>query len=57
MWALSSPLVKSTEIETGIHVDKDVVLFKDHFDLKQAEATMSPVLFPRGFTRDFSMEK
>ncbi|WP_316358220.1 phosphotransacetylase family protein [Candidatus Neptunichlamydia sp. REUL1] len=45
------------EIETGVHVDKDVVLFKDHFDLKQAEATMSPVLFPRGFTRDFLDEK
>jgi len=41
------------EIETGVHVDKDVVLFKDHFNLKQAEAAMSPVLFPRGFTRDF----
>lgn len=41
------------EIDTGIHVDKDVVLFKDHFGLKQDEATMSPVLFPRGFTRDF----
>jgi len=41
------------EIETGIHVDKDVVLFKDHFELKQSEELMSPVLFPRGFTRDF----
>lgn len=41
------------EIETGVHVDKDVVLFKDHFNLKQTEAAMSPVLFPRGFTRDF----
>lgn len=41
------------EIDTGIHVDKDVVLFKDHFDLKEKEETMSPVLFPRGFTRDF----
>ena len=41
------------EIETGVYVDKDVVLFKDHFHLKQSEASMSPVLFPRGFTRDF----
>lgn len=41
------------EIEPGVHVDKDVVLFKDHFGLKQNEATMSPVLFPRGFTRDY----
>ncbi len=41
------------EIDTGIHVDKDVVLFKDHFHLEEKEETMSPVLFPRGFTRDF----
>lgn len=41
------------ETGTGIHVDKDVVLFKDHFHLKEQEETMSPVLFPRGFTRDF----
>jgi dethiobiotin synthase len=41
------------EIESGIHVDKDVVLFKDHFHLKDEEALMSPVLFSRGFTRDF----
>lgn len=41
------------ETETGIHVDKDVVLFKDHFKLKDDYSTMSPVLFPRGFTRDF----
>ncbi|MBF5058781.1 phosphotransacetylase family protein [Candidatus Neptunochlamydia vexilliferae] len=41
------------ETDTGIHVDKDVVLFKDHFHLDEEEALMSPVLFPRGFTRDF----
>jgi len=41
------------ETETGIHVDKDVVLFKDHFGLSDDYATMSPVLFPRGFTRDY----
>lgn len=41
------------ETETGVHVDKDVVLFKSHFGLKESEETMSPVLFPRGFTRDF----
>lgn len=41
------------EIDTGIHVDKDVVLFKDHFGLPEKEEVMSPVLFPRGFTRDF----
>ena len=41
------------ETETGIHVDKDVVLFKSHFKLKAPYEQMSPVLFPRGFTRDY----
>lgn len=41
------------EIETGAHVDKDVVLFKSHFQLKESCETMSPVLLPRGFTRDY----
>lgn len=41
------------EIETGAHVDKDVVLFQSYFDLKESPETMSPVLFPRGFTRDY----
>ncbi|MEM8727569.1 MAG: AAA family ATPase [Chlamydiota bacterium] len=41
------------EIDTGIYVDKDVVLFKDHFNFDEKEEVMSPVLFPRGFTRDF----
>lgn len=34
-------------------VDKDVLLFKSHFDLQDPLSDMSPVLFPRGFTRDF----
>lgn len=41
------------ETETGIHVDKDVLLFKSHFKLSDAYEEMSPVLFPRGFTRDY----
>jgi len=41
------------ETETGIHVDKDVVLFKSYFNLKDPFEEMSPVLFPRGFTRDY----
>src|SRR5689334_6173965 len=45
------------EIETGINVDKDVVLFKSHFQLQDDYDQMSPVLFPRGFTRDFLDEK
>lgn len=34
-------------------VDKDVVLFKEHFNLPTAYEDMSPVIFPRGFTRDY----
>lgn len=41
------------ETETGEKVDKDVVLFKKTFKLKSFYQEMSPVLFPRGFTRDF----
>ena len=41
------------ETETGLHVDKDVILFKEHFHLSSGEEEMSPVLFPRGFTRDY----
>jgi len=41
------------EISTGIHVDKDVILFKDHFGLKTDPSIMSPILFPRGFTRNY----
>ncbi|MDX8431555.1 MAG: AAA family ATPase [Candidatus Algichlamydia australiensis] len=37
----------------GAHADKDVVLFKDHFSLPEGYETMSPVLFPRGFTREY----
>lgn len=41
------------ETENGISVDKDVLLFKDHFQLKDPYEMMSPVIFPRGFTRDY----
>lgn len=41
------------ETESGLHVDKDVLLFKTHFQLDAPAETMSPVLFPRGFTRDY----
>lgn len=39
------------ETETGVHVDKDVVLFKEHFCLEDGYEEMSPILFPSGFTR------
>jgi len=41
------------ETETGAHVDKDVLLFRSHFNLHDSYEEMSPVLFPRGFTRDY----
>ena len=44
---------ESVETETGAHVDKDVVLFRSYFHMKDAFEEMSPVLFPRGFTRDY----
>lgn len=34
-------------------VDKDCIVFKDTFGLKQTWEHMSPVLLPPGFTRDF----
>jgi phosphate acetyltransferase len=42
---------ESVITENGHHVDKDVILFKEHFSLKSPYETMSPVLFPPGFTR------
>ena len=41
------------ETEEGLHVDKDVLLFQSQFQLTDSLAEMSPVLFPRGFTRDY----
>lgn len=37
----------------GFRVDKDSYLFKDYFRLKHNYKDMSPVIFPKGFTRDF----
>ena len=44
---------ESVESEDGFLVDKDVLLFKDHFHLKSADEDMSPVLLPPGFTRNY----
>lgn len=40
-------------VEGGLLVDKDVVLFKEFFKLASPYKVMSPIIFPRGFTRDF----
>ncbi len=44
---------ESVESEGGLLVDKDVLLFKDHFHLNSADEDMSPVLVPKGFTRNY----
>ncbi len=41
----------------GLEIDKDAVLFKDHFGLSSDYTTLSPVHCPQGFTRDFLDEK
>lgn len=41
----------------GNEVDKDAVLFKDHFGLASPYTTISPIHCPSGFTRDFLDEK
>lgn len=40
-------------VENSTIVDKDAVLFKQHFNLKTAWTDMSPVIIPSGFTRDY----
>lgn len=45
------------QVQSGLNVDKDVVLFKEHFDLKSPYQAMSPVLCPKGFTKDFLDKK
>lgn len=45
------------QIEEGINVDKDVFLFKEHFNLDSSWHDMSPVILPAGFTRDFLDQK
>ena len=41
------------KVDSGINVDKDVVLFKEHFHLSTDYADMSPVILPSGFTRHY----
>lgn len=37
----------------GVKVDKDVVLFKKWFNINAAPSHLSPVVIPRGYTRDY----
>ncbi len=41
------------ETEDKSRVDKDVLLFRSYFKLQDPYEQMSPVLLPRGFTRDY----
>lgn len=41
------------QIDASTKVDKDVVLFKEYFNLNASWSDMSPVIIPAGFTRDF----
>lgn len=41
------------EVEAGVKVDKDVILFRETFSLQDDYKTMSPVLFPKGFTKNY----
>lgn len=41
------------KIQENLNVDKDVILFKEYFNLQSDYTDMSPVILPSGFTRDF----
>lgn len=45
------------KINDLINVDKDVLLFKNHFLMNAPWEEMSPVMIPSGFTRDFLLGK
>lgn len=45
------------EVKKRLSVDKDVLIFKEHFALKASYKDMSPVLIPTGFTRQFLDKK
>ena len=45
------------KIGTNQLIDKDVALFYNHFKLPYQLEDMSPIIFPKGFTRDFLDKK
>lgn len=48
---------RHVKVDGVINVDKDAVLFKEHFKLKSAWSNMSPVIIPSGFTRSYLDEE
>lgn len=45
------------KVDNDTNVDKDAVLFKEHFKLSSKWSDMSPVIIPSGFTKDFLDQK
>lgn len=46
--------VRSRELGRDVRVDKDVTLMREHFGLSHVDYRyMSPVIIPRGYTKDF----
>lgn len=45
------------QVDEETRVDKDAVLFKEHFQLKNTWPHISPVIIPSGFTREFLDKK
>lgn len=41
------------EVQKDLKVDKDAVLFKEHFGLPDHYSDISPVIIPAGFTREY----
>lgn len=48
---------RHVKIDGNINVDKDAVLFKEHFGLSSSWSNMSPVIIPSGFTRNYIDEE
>lgn len=44
---------RHVKVDGQINVDKDAVLFKEHFNLSACWFNMSPVIIPSGFTRSY----
>lgn len=44
---------RHVKVKENLNVDKDAVLFKEHFHLQDDWEDMSPVIIPAGFTRSF----
>lgn len=44
---------RHVKVDAHTNVDKDTVLFKQHFQLSESWANMSPIIVPPGFTRNY----